>query len=117
MSAIRRHRDGSGPGNTHAVCGDTTADNGVVGGIAHTVRTAYKVWSGIAAGVFCLVAISDVSGSHATPTAAPVISGAASPAAVAPTARPVAEPVTTGTDRARGRAAGLGRAERDRQPR
>src|SRR3954469_14041140 len=95
MSAIRRHRDGSGPGNTHAVCGDTTADNGVVGGMAHTVRTAYKVWSGIAAGVFCLVAISDVSGSHATPTAAPVISGAASPAAVAPTARPVAEPVTT----------------------
>jgi endonuclease YncB( thermonuclease family) len=62
--------------------------------MAHTVRTAYKVWSGIAAGVFCLVAITDLSGSHATPTAAPVVAGAASPAAVAPTAAPVAEPVT-----------------------
>ncbi len=76
------------------MCGDTTADNGVVGGMAHTVRTAYKVWSGIAAGVFCLVAITDLSGSHAAPTAAPVVSSAASPAAVAPTAAPVAEPAT-----------------------
>jgi endonuclease YncB( thermonuclease family) len=76
------------------VCGDTTANHNVVGGMAHTVRTAYKVWSGIAAGVFCLVAITDLSGSHATPTAAPVVAGAASPAAVAPTAAPVAEPVT-----------------------
>jgi hypothetical protein len=36
------------------------------------VRTAYKVWSGIAAGVFCLVAIVDLSSNHTngTPTAA-----------------------------------------------
>src|SRR5690242_8630715 len=58
--------------------------------MAHTVRTAYKVWSGIAAGVFCLVAISDLSGDHATPAApAPVVAGAASPAAVAPAPEPV----------------------------
>jgi hypothetical protein len=62
--------------------------------MAHTVRTAYKAWSGIAAGVFCLVAITDLSGGHATPAAAPVVSSAASPAAVAPTAQPVAQPAT-----------------------
>jgi endonuclease YncB( thermonuclease family) len=61
--------------------------------MAHTVRTACKVWSGIAAGIFCLVAITDLSGHHASPTAAaPVVSSAASPAAVAPSAAPVAEP-------------------------
>jgi micrococcal nuclease len=32
------------------------------------VRTAYKVWSGIAAGVFCLVAVTDLAG-PATPSA------------------------------------------------
>jgi endonuclease YncB( thermonuclease family) len=61
------------------------------------VRTAYKVWSGIAAGVFCLVAVVDLSGNHpTTPAAAPTVSSAASPAA-APIAVPTASaaPVTT----------------------
>ncbi len=58
--------------------------------MAPTVRTAYKVWSGIAAGVFCLVAIADLSSDHTTPAApAPVVTSAASPAAVAPAPEPV----------------------------
>ncbi len=63
------------------------------------MRTAYKVWSGIAAGVFCLVAISDLSTHHATtPTSAPAVSSAASPAAVAPpVAVPAAAPATAPT--------------------
>jgi endonuclease YncB( thermonuclease family) len=60
------------------------------------VRTAYKVWSGIAAGALCLVAISDLSSDHTTPAApAPVVASAASPAAVAPSALPVAAPSST----------------------
>ncbi|MCD2193374.1 hypothetical protein LQ327_08245 [Actinomycetospora endophytica] len=47
------------------------------------MRTAYKVWSGIAAVVFCLVAVVDLSSNHATPApSAPVVSSAAAPVAV-----------------------------------
>ena len=49
------------------------------------MRTAHKVWSGIAAGVFCLVAISDLSGGDTTTTAS-----SATPADVA-----VAAPTST----------------------
>jgi endonuclease YncB( thermonuclease family) len=44
------------------------------------VRQAYKVWSGIAAGVFCLVAVTDLGsdGTTTTPTASTAASDAAS---------------------------------------
>jgi endonuclease YncB( thermonuclease family) len=50
------------------------------------VRTAYKVWSGIAAGVFCLVAGVDLSHQQApAPTSTPVASSAARSSAPTPT--------------------------------
>ncbi|GAA4853524.1 hypothetical protein GCM10023201_53860 [Actinomycetospora corticicola] len=62
------------------------------------MRTAYKVWSGIAAGVFCLVAISDLSDGGTSTTAAPAaVSAPAAPRYVAPAAAaPVAAPEPTG---------------------
>ncbi|MCD2188417.1 thermonuclease family protein [Actinomycetospora soli] len=63
------------------------------------MRTAYKVWSGIAAGVFCLVAIGDLSNGSDTTTAAPAAVSApaaptyVAPAAAAPVQAPVAAPV------------------------
>lgn len=45
------------------------------------MRTAYKVWSGIAAGVFCLVATTDLSSNHTT-------TAASAPWSRAPPARP-----------------------------
>ncbi|MDL5154616.1 thermonuclease family protein [Actinomycetospora termitidis] len=50
------------------------------------MRTAYKVWSGIAAGVFCLVAIGDLSnnGTPSTTAAAPAAVTAPAPATYAP---------------------------------
>jgi endonuclease YncB( thermonuclease family) len=59
------------------------------------VRTAYKVWSGIAAGVFCLVAIGDLSDNGTSTTATPAaVSAPAAPTYVAPAAAaPVAPPV------------------------
>lgn len=64
------------------------------------MRTAYKVWSGIAAGVFCLVAIGDLSNDGRTTTttgttAAPAAVSAPAPA-VAPPVAPVAAPEPTG---------------------
>ncbi|MDD7940315.1 hypothetical protein PHK61_17965 [Actinomycetospora lutea] len=47
------------------------------------VRQAYKVWSGIAAGVFCLVAATDLSGRGATPPAGTVASSSSLPATTA----------------------------------
>ena len=58
------------------------------------MRTAYKVWSGIAAGVFCLVAISDLSDGGTSTAASPAAVSApaaptyAAPAVVAPVAAP-----------------------------
>ncbi|WP_433801095.1 thermonuclease family protein [Actinomycetospora sp. CA-084318] len=62
------------------------------------MRTAYKVWSGIAAGVFCLVAIGDLSNVSSTTTTAPAaVSAPAAPTYVAPAAAaPVAAPEPTG---------------------
>jgi endonuclease YncB( thermonuclease family) len=81
------------------VCGDFTATHFVIGGMAHTVRTAYKVWSGVAAGLFCLVAITDLSSNHTTTAAsAPAVSSTVSPAVTAPSvAAPVAAAPTTTT--------------------
>ena len=74
--------------------------------MAHTVRTAYKVWSGIAAGVFCLVEITDLSGGHRSPApSASVVSSAARPAAVAPTAEPVTPATAAPTAREPGQPA------------
>jgi hypothetical protein len=58
------------------------------------VRTAYKVWSGIAAVVFCLVAVVDLSSSHPTPVASAPMAGvpAAAPV-VSPAAVPARDPV------------------------
>lgn len=62
------------------------------------MRTAYKVWSGIAAGVFCLVAIGDLSNDGRTgTTAAPAavsapVAAPAPPTAVAPVTVPAPEP-------------------------
>ncbi|TDQ63319.1 micrococcal nuclease [Actinomycetospora succinea] len=50
------------------------------------MRQAYKVWSGIAAGVFCLVAATDLSGRGATPPAGTVASSSSLPAVAAPAA-------------------------------
>ncbi|MFC5061643.1 thermonuclease family protein [Actinomycetospora atypica] len=57
------------------------------------MRTAHKVWSGIAAGVFCLVAISDLSSSPTTAASAPAAATAPAPASSAPTS--VAAPAPT----------------------
>ena len=60
-----------------------------------TVRKAHKVWGAITAGVFCLVAISDLSTPEppvpaATTVAAP--SPVAAPLASAPASAPAARP-------------------------
>ena len=55
------------------------------------MRTAHKVWAGIAAGVFCLVAISDLSGGTTATT-----TSTASPAGVA-VAVPSTVPTTSST--------------------
>ncbi|MFC5139613.1 thermonuclease family protein [Actinomycetospora rhizophila] len=47
------------------------------------MRQAYKVWSGIAAGVFCLVAVTDLSGRGVTPPAGTVASSSSLPATAA----------------------------------
>lgn len=66
------------------------------------MRTAYKVWSGIAAGVFCLVAATDLSGgaSRFAPaaTTATAPAGPASPTVTVATAaaRPGSASVVTG---------------------
>ena len=58
------------------------------------MRTAHKVWSGIAAGVFCVVAISDLgSSSPTTAASSPAAATAPAPAYAAPTY--VAAPPTT----------------------
>ncbi|MEJ2865045.1 excalibur calcium-binding domain-containing protein [Actinomycetospora flava] len=56
------------------------------------MRQAYKVWSGIAAGVFCLVAATDLSGRGVTPPAGTVASSSSLPASssTAPAAPAVA---------------------------
>ena len=53
------------------------------------MRTAYKVWSGIAAGVFCLVAVTDLAG-PATPPAGTTVgsSSLTTPATAAPAPPP-----------------------------
>ncbi|HEY2194021.1 MAG TPA: hypothetical protein VGH76_17230 [Actinomycetospora sp.] len=45
------------------------------------MRTAYKVWSGIAAGVFGLVAVVDLSHQPAPAPASPPAAGRSSPSA------------------------------------
>ncbi|MEJ2869670.1 hypothetical protein WCD74_17990 [Actinomycetospora sp. OC33-EN08] len=58
------------------------------------MRTAYKVWSGIAAGVFCLVAIGDLSDNGSSTTTAPAaVSAAAAPATYVPAAPAAPAPV------------------------
>lgn len=54
------------------------------------MRTAYKVWSGVAAGVFCLVAATDLGQAGTTPPAGTVASSSSLPAssAVAPVSAP-----------------------------
>ena len=47
------------------------------------MRQAYKVWSGIAAGVFCLVAVTDLSGRGVTPPAGTVARSSSLPATTA----------------------------------
>ncbi|WP_328302962.1 thermonuclease family protein [Actinomycetospora sp. NBC_00405] len=63
------------------------------------MRTAHKVWSGIAAGVFGLVAVTDLAGSSVPPAGTvassstlPASSGAASPGAMPAVAPAVAGP-------------------------
>ena len=65
------------------------------------MRTAYKVWSGIAAGVFCLVAIGDLSDGGTSTTAAPAaVNAPAAPTYVAPVAEPMVREVPESYPRA-----------------
>ncbi len=66
------------------------------------MRTAHKVWSGIAAGVFGLVAVTDLAGSSVPPAGTvassstlPAPSGATSPGAI-PAAAPSVAPAVAG---------------------
>ena len=66
------------------------------------MRTAHKVWSGIAAGVFGLVAVTDLAGSSVPPAGTvassstlPASSGATSPGAI-PAAAPSVAPAVAG---------------------
>lgn len=60
------------------------------------MRQAYKVWSGIAAGVFCLVAVTDLSGRGVTPPAGTVANSSSLPASGAPAAAPAVTGSSTG---------------------
>jgi micrococcal nuclease len=55
------------------------------------VRLAYKVWSGIAAGVFCLVAATDL-GAGAVPPPTPAASSSSASSTAAPTLTPTPTP-------------------------
>ena len=61
------------------------------------MRTAYKVWSGIAAGVFCLVAVTDLAG-PATPSAGTTAGSSSLPVttSAAPTPLPFGAAAPTG---------------------
>jgi hypothetical protein len=63
------------------------------------LRTAYKVWSGIAAGVFCIVAVTDLANSTTTPTrttnATSAATTSASPTATSQLAAPSAGSAST----------------------
>jgi endonuclease YncB( thermonuclease family) len=58
------------------------------------LRTAYRIWSGIAAGVFCIVAVTDMASTTTTPTPTPASTGATSREYTAPTSAAHTPPAT-----------------------